>query len=81
MSSNNQWTADQIPDMTSKIVIVTGANSGIGYDTAFALTSKGATVVMACTWMPGVRSAIRIATASSEAVSVSMRKRRIRTSF
>jgi NAD(P)-dependent dehydrogenase (short-subunit alcohol dehydrogenase family) len=33
--------------MTGKIAIVTGANSGIGYETARALAAKGAQVVMA----------------------------------
>ncbi|MFW9991068.1 MAG: oxidoreductase [Candidatus Odinarchaeota archaeon] len=43
-----KWTAENIPDLTEKIVIVTGANSGIGYETARALVRKGATVVLAC---------------------------------
>lgn len=42
------WTADQIPDLTGKTALVTGANSGIGYETAKALALKGATVVLAC---------------------------------
>lgn len=42
------WTTDNIPDLTGKIAIVTGSNSGIGYETARALAQKGATVVMAC---------------------------------
>jgi NAD(P)-dependent dehydrogenase (short-subunit alcohol dehydrogenase family) len=46
MSEN--WTTKNIPDLNGKIAIVTGANSGIGYETAKALAQKGATVVMAC---------------------------------
>jgi len=46
--SNNNWTIEQIPDLTGKVTIVTGANSGIGYETAKALAAKGATVIMAC---------------------------------
>ena len=46
--STNQWTENDIPDQTGRIAIVTGANSGIGWDTARALAQKGATVIMAC---------------------------------
>jgi len=46
MTSN--WTAENIPDLTGKIAIVTGANSGIGYEMARALARKEATVILAC---------------------------------
>lgn len=42
------WTKENIPDQTGKVCIVTGANTGIGYEIARALADKGATVVMAC---------------------------------
>lgn len=45
---SEHWTTSDIPDMSGKVVIVTGANSGIGYETAQALARKGASVVMAC---------------------------------
>lgn len=38
----------QLNDMTGKVCIVTGSNSGIGKATAFGLARLGATVVMAC---------------------------------
>ncbi|MEJ2304778.1 MAG: SDR family NAD(P)-dependent oxidoreductase [Anaerolineales bacterium] len=46
MTSN--WSAENIPDLTGKIAIVTGANSGIGYEMARALAHKKATVILAC---------------------------------
>jgi NAD(P)-dependent dehydrogenase (short-subunit alcohol dehydrogenase family) len=42
------WTTDQIPDCTDKTVLVTGANSGLGFETTKAFADKGATIIMAC---------------------------------
>lgn len=44
---NSFRTAD-IPDMTGRRVIVTGANSGLGLQTSLALAGKGAAVTLAC---------------------------------
>ena len=43
-----KWTVDDIPQQDGKIAIVTGANSGLGFNTAKALALKGAKVIMAC---------------------------------
>lgn len=44
---NQRWTQEDIPDLTGKVVVVTGANSGLGFESSRALAEKGATVVMA----------------------------------
>lgn len=43
-----QWSVSQIPSMLDKVIIVTGANSGIGYFTALELARNDATVVLGC---------------------------------
>jgi NAD(P)-dependent dehydrogenase (short-subunit alcohol dehydrogenase family) len=44
----SRWTTADIPDQTGRTAVVTGANSGLGYQTALALAKAGATVVLAC---------------------------------
>jgi NAD(P)-dependent dehydrogenase (short-subunit alcohol dehydrogenase family) len=41
------WTTEDIPDLTDKTAVVTGANGGLGLETARALAGAGAHVVMA----------------------------------
>jgi NAD(P)-dependent dehydrogenase (short-subunit alcohol dehydrogenase family) len=42
-----QWDFNNIPDQTGRVIIVTGGNSGLGYESALALARKGAQVIVA----------------------------------
>lgn len=41
------WTTTHIPDQTGRTAVITGANTGLGFETAKALAAKGAHVVLA----------------------------------
>jgi NAD(P)-dependent dehydrogenase (short-subunit alcohol dehydrogenase family) len=41
------WTLENMPDLTGKVIAVTGGNSGLGYESVKAFASKGAEVVLA----------------------------------
>ena len=45
--SNNKWTFDNIPDLKGKTIIVTGGNSGLGFEAVKAFGRKNAEVILA----------------------------------
>ncbi len=48
MAAAGKWTAEQMPSQAGKTVLVTGANSGIGYQAALELVRHGAHVLLGC---------------------------------
>ena len=56
----SNWSTNNIPDLTGKVIIVTGGNSGLGYEAVKAFAAKGAEVIMAS------RNAQKAETATAE---------------
>src|SRR3982074_1046215 len=57
-----KWTSDDVPGQQGRLAVVTGANTGLGFETARVLAARGASVVLAVRdTEKGKRAAARIA--------------------
>ncbi|MFI5506807.1 SDR family NAD(P)-dependent oxidoreductase [Mycobacterium sp. NPDC051804] len=66
------WTTAAIPDQTGRTAVITGANTGLGYETAAALAAKGARVVLAVRNTDKGKEAVRRIEAASPSAQVDL---------
>jgi NAD(P)-dependent dehydrogenase (short-subunit alcohol dehydrogenase family) len=60
-----KWTGEDVPDQHGRLAVVTGANTGLGFETAQVLAGRGASVVLAVRDVEkGKRAAARMAGAA-----------------
>jgi len=45
---SEKWTVSNVPDLTGKVIVITGATSGLGFEDAKVFAQKGATIILAC---------------------------------
>ena len=67
-TASRKWDTSDLPDLTGRTVIVTGANSGLGFCTTEALAAHGAKVTMAVRDLEkGEKAATRIRASTPKA--------------
>ncbi|GLW95873.1 oxidoreductase [Actinokineospora globicatena] len=66
------WSAADIPDLSGKTALVTGANSGLGLRTAQLLSDRGAHVLMACRSVERGRAAVATVTGAAELLELNL---------
>ncbi|MFE0043349.1 oxidoreductase [Streptomyces albireticuli] len=74
MTKHQRWTAEQIPDQTDRVFLVTGANSGLGLATTRALARRGGHVILAVRDREKGRRAVAGITAEQPDASLEVRR-------
>lgn len=69
-----KWTTADIPDQTGRTAVITGANTGLGYETATALAAKGAHVVLAVRNLEKGKAAADLISARTPGASVALQE-------
>jgi NAD(P)-dependent dehydrogenase (short-subunit alcohol dehydrogenase family) len=70
----SSWTVDNIPDQTGRLAVITGANTGLGWATANALASTGASVVLAVRDLDKGKAAATRITADNPGADVTIQR-------
>jgi NAD(P)-dependent dehydrogenase (short-subunit alcohol dehydrogenase family) len=69
-----KWTTADIPDQTGRTAVITGANTGLGYETAAALAAKGAHVVLAVRNLEKGKAAADLIASATPGASVAVQE-------
>ncbi len=69
-----KWTTADIPDQTGRVAVITGANTGLGYETALALAARGAHVVLAVRNLDKGKDAATLISKRSPGASVALQE-------
>jgi NAD(P)-dependent dehydrogenase (short-subunit alcohol dehydrogenase family) len=69
-----KWTTSDIPDQTGRTAIVTGANTGLGFQTVAALAAHGAHVVLAVRNLDKGKDAVQKIAAASPGAAVTLQE-------
>jgi NAD(P)-dependent dehydrogenase (short-subunit alcohol dehydrogenase family) len=69
-----KWTTADIPDQAGRVAVITGANTGLGYETALALAAHGAHVVLAVRSLDKGKDAISRIVAQSPQADVALQE-------
>jgi NAD(P)-dependent dehydrogenase (short-subunit alcohol dehydrogenase family) len=70
----SKWTIADIPDQSGRTAVVTGANTGLGFETAQALAARGARVVLAVRNLDKGKEAAAAIAAASPGADVSLQE-------
>jgi len=74
MNSHDRWTMTRVPDQTGRVAVVTGSNTGIGYQAAAALADHGAHVVLAVRNLDKGKDAVARILAASRSADVTVQR-------
>jgi NAD(P)-dependent dehydrogenase (short-subunit alcohol dehydrogenase family) len=72
--SDPAWTTAHIPGQRGRTAVITGANTGLGFETAKALAARGATVVLAVRNLDKGHEAVARITETTRGADVSPRQ-------